>query len=291
MNGARRISCILSVCWLIVFCLMLCGCKNEPAEQPKADVSVLTWNIFQATADVDALLLVLQQNPADVVCFQEANNNAYGKVVTPFLTANTDYKLACDKVDGHTCRTPVLYDCTKLVLVDSGTELFTESYQGSPSKSVAWCVFDVIATGKRFVAANIHGAVTRNKYDGLQDYTQEELDELAIEWRVGNVKQATAAVKRQLDIYGQIPAFICGDCNFAAGSLPYLTMTEHGYRDSVAGKFKSVHEVGIAPSEGNAIDHVFVNDKASFLRYDMLADDAVLAASDHCPLVAELLFE
>lgn len=284
----KRIKAIL--CALTFVFVLFAGCSAKADNMISADITLLTWNIFMASADTDALSLTLDGALTDIFTFQECTPEAYENVVNPFVRRNAAYKIACRKIGEKACRTPILFNEEKLTLVFSGTEVFRESYQGSPSKSAAYCVFTDKSGDKSFIVINMHGAVTRNKYAGYEDYTQEELAELAVEWRKGNVRQVKEIVDRLFNVYGELPVIMAGDCNFAADSEPYKIITSYGFKDKVAANTKSTHEVGLLPTEGKAIDHVFINDGFKFSSYEMLTDRTTLLASDHCPILAGVAF-
>ena len=284
----KRIKAIL--CALTLVFMIFAGCEGKGNIAVSADITLLTWNIFMASADTDALSLTLDGALTDIFTLQECTPEAYEKVVNPFVERNSAYKTACRKIGEKACRTPILFNEEKLTLNFSDTEVFRESYQGSPSKSAAYCVFTDKSSYKSFIVINMHGAVTRNKYAGYEDYTEEELAELAIEWRKGNVKQVKEIVDRLFNVYGELPVIIAGDCNFAADSEPYKIITSYGFKDEVAANTKSTHEVGLLPPEGKAIDHVFINDGFEFSSYEMLTDTTTLLASDHCPILTGIAF-
>lgn len=287
----KRVLAIAAALALLTF---VCGafvcCRSESGET----VTVLSWNLFLAGGDTEACLLTLESSGADVICLQEANDKVYERIIEPFVDSNPRYNVACSEVDGKTCRTPIIYNGGKLSLSDFSTEIFTDSYQGSPSKSVSVCAF-VTTSGTKFVAATMHGAVTRNKYEGMENLTAEQLAELATKWRIGNARQAVAAIDKMQANFAYVSTFLCGDFNFTADSEPFAVLQNAGYRDAqsnalAGGKdgYKTVHLVGEQSDVGEAIDHVVGNDKVAFVSYKVLRDQTTLLASDHCPLLVEV---
>ncbi len=291
MNGYVRKNSIVRVAAVIciVVTLVLCFCCCTNGKKKEQNVSVMSWNVYGAEGDADACVLTMESALADVVCLQEVVPTAYEKIVNVFLQRNGNYSVCCFQVEEKACRTPILFNAAKLELLSEGAEVFAESYQCSSSKSVAWCVLKD-ASGATFIAANMHGAVTRNKYQGMQDYTQQELDELANAWRVANVRQAVGAINAQKAVWGNLPTFIAGDFNFTTESEPYRIITQFGYSDRVADEFKTTHVVGGLAENGLAIDHIFISDMCKFLQYQAIRDETALLASDHAPLVAKIIF-
>lgn len=289
----KKIAYVLIICVLFgVFLTAFAACDST--ENRQTNVTVLTWNVYQGSADVQACLSTLATEQPDIVCLQEATPNAYARIVDPFAVAHANYAVACSTVDDQVCRTPILYDTDKLSVLFQHTEVFVDSDHGSPSKSVAICVF-ADKLGNKFIVANIHGAVTRNKYQGLEDMTAEELAELAIVWRTSNYRQAVAAINNVCTTYGALPVAVCGDFNTTASSAPFTVWTDNGYVDgqhnALSGGddgLRTTHIVGEMSPTGEAIDHIVANDKVIFDSYRVLRDNVTLAASDHCPIFCEL---
>lgn len=270
---------ILSVLFTL---FAFCGCSETKS------VKVVSWNVYQGDGDTYACVSTLNDISADVVCLQEVTPSANENIVQKFLESSK-FAVACSKIGEKVCRTPILYDAEKFVLQDSGAEVFADSYQGNVSKSISWCVFAFKNSGEQFVAVNVHCAVARNKYEGLENYTEQQLNDLATQWRLGNVRQINSVVESLFAVWGEVPVFVCGDFNFNAESEPYALMRQFGYVDSVADAFKTVHVLGEEAEAGLAIDHVFVNDMFQIEKYWVVREDIALLASDHCALVATLV--
>lgn len=259
------------------------------------DLTVMTWNIFLGRGDMEKCRRAIEEKSPDILCLQEATG-AYDTLLEPFLSQNPRYAILQTEIGEYECSTPILYDTTKFDAFSYGVEVLKDSYATNGSKTLSWSAFTDRETEKSFYVLNFHGAVCMAKYEGFAGYSQAQLDRQANEWRKGNVTQLLQKRETLVRTHGDAPTFVTGDCNFNSSSEPYAMLYDAGYADaefsamfSVSDEgLKSTHTLGVPCIAGLTIDHIFAKGEAAFLTHEILRNEEVYDASDHCPVVAEI---
>ncbi len=260
---------------------------------------LMSWNVFLGRGNLDYLQEVVSDYSPDILHFQECTVpcNAMKKGI---LESHPDYVLVDDTVSGGMlCATPVIFDSSKFNLIDSGTEMLNDAYPGVTTKSLAWAVFEEKESEELLIDLNFHGAVCTANYDGYDSYTDEERQEIAANWRRGNISQLLAKASELHLEYGPCGICFSGDCNFDSSSLAYADVAEAGYFDAEVfaiqyrcqDGLKSSHTLSQAPSEGKTIDHIFADSNLTIQTHAIERGAKALKASDHCPVIADISME
>ncbi|MBO5438248.1 MAG: endonuclease/exonuclease/phosphatase family protein [Thermoguttaceae bacterium] len=188
---------------------------------------------------------------------------------------------------------PMLYRKDRLTLLDEGSVLFHVKLDRS--KGVTWAVFEVKATGKRFIAFSTH----------FWWKSTPESDPI----RVENAKMILAELQKLQEIW-KCPAIGGGDFNCRIGSNPMKHFAENGWVSAQeaaesASPECSHHGNPVRGEDGiyrgfprrkgnvkaNSIDHVLVEqNKFRVLTERVILDPDALGASDHSPIYADVAF-
>ena len=196
----------------------------------------------------------------DVIALQEFSGNWY----TYFQNHMPDYAFgemeSKDSQNNGRLYTCVAYNKNTLRLLDTELYRMTKSRWGTQGmRYVNVCFFEVIATGKKFIAASTHTDAGALDKDGYQ--------------RPYQVKEIADYLVKLTEKY-QAPVICSGDYNCSSGeSVSYNHMTDAGLVDA---------------TKGRNIDHIFYNSKASHLYETTVNDADVSAASDHMPVFADV---
>ena len=181
--------------------------------------------------------------------------------------------------------TPVWYRADVLDLIDCGHRFYDSvamnpDWYLSSSKSFTWVLFEIKATGKRFVAFSTHLT-----YHGKPDIAN-----------ACRVKDARDVLEKMAELdakYPGIPMVLMGDCNCVVGSDPYTMLTEERLINSkdVAkaiynGDLNTIHGVGASPNFGSTIiDHAFITGNGWNVKmYQTMANLNIINMSDHLPV-------
>ena len=230
----------------------------------------------------------------DVIGLQEASYTWHNNL--KLYLKNTGYQLTCtertvsDSKYGKHNFNPILYNTETLTLLDSGVKEYknkTNQYMRTRS----WAVFEVKATGEKFVHLNTH-------FDAPGKTDKEKAENLAA--RKEQCKELIA-FKDELVATYNCPLFATGDFNTTEGNdktdkhLPYWYLRDNGLNDSKysAEKIKrqpaTWHELGtsVSGNPAGSFDHVFGTDRVTFKYFNTLIDRPLMSASDHCPVYAD----
>ena len=274
---------------------------TTPSSKEQAVVpsyKIMSWNVYLGRGDMAALADVVEQTRPDIINFQECTDPCKN-MLRDVLTRVEEYVLVCDKIDNMTCATPILFDSAKFDYIDSGTEMLVDAYDGVKTKSLSYLVLEEKQSGKGLIHLNFHGAVCTPNYDGYEHLNSEQCSSIAMEWKEGNVIQLMNKAKELKALYGDYPVEFSGDCNFNEDSIPYSLVLSSGFYDAEKSAtdertqdgLKTHHTLAGEPSEGKSIDHIFADDKLTFVTHHIERGHAALIASDHCPVLATVKME
>lgn len=265
---------------------------RQVAVNSEASYRLMTWNLGGGKGiEKDAITVLFRYFP-DIVCLQEANKGVHNDVVKQF----PDYMEYATKfhANGSTyVYTPIIYNSNLFTLVDSGVEWLDGRYTLTNTKSVAWAVFKD-KNGETFAVINFHGAVCSADYKGYENMTSAERNQIALNWRIDNVRQIIEIKDRILKKQGEIPVMVMGDCNFNQDSVPYANMTKAGFvtaektaRLSKVTGYATYFNYGTSIKTGKSIDHIFQLGGIDFVAHMIVRDKLVETASDHCPVYTD----
>ena len=269
------------------------GAAQGVALTEGADLRVMTFNLRGNGENPNARFPNIQETiltyMPDVIGFQEANGQYSGVLnqLENYAIVETEMPSNC---------TPILYLKDKYTQVDGGCEFLDSRYTGTNTKSIEWVVLQSVESGRRFCVINLHGAVLTNDYDGYGGMSSAEMNAIVTEWRVDNVRQMLELRDRVETKHGDLPVMFTGDFNFSHGSAAYqatltagLTEAELSAKVRMTG-FNTWHSVGVTPSAGKSIDHIFYHpDDVTALRHHIAkADGFEIKASDHCAVWADV---
>ena len=215
----------------------------------------------------------------DVIAFEEFSGEWYDA----FTAQMTDYALGemqgKDSQNGGKLYTCLAYNKNTIKLIE--TKLFRNTVsrwgtQGMRYVNVA--ILEVIATGERFIAAALHPDA--GKLVGDQDLNNDGVaGEADGYWRQFQLKEAGEYLAGLSDEY-KLPLIVGGDFNSGLDGTyddytSWYNFTDNGFTDATAGRY---------------IDHIMYNGMATHLYETTVADAAVLPASDHKPVFADIQF-
>lgn len=215
----------------------------------------------------------------DVLCLCEFFDT-WSRELPPLLDSKYKF-VSLMRPDGLSNRTSLVYNSETLTLIEGGYEdISIHPTTDAPwnddvnRRVIMWGVFEVKATGKRFMTLGTHYTSTAGATSELT--AQEHLE-------AQKVMQAEMTLKR-LDTLKKtydVPAMILGDLNTAKGSDCYATIKRWtGYGD-VADSF---------PNDYLA-DHIFYDPKGFSLKNAILEKGKKAdTASDHWPMIADFSF-
>lgn len=215
----------------------------------------------------------------DVLCLCEFFDT-WSRELPPLLDSKYKF-VSLTRPDGLSNRTSLVYNSETLTLIEGGYEdISIHPTTDAPwdddinRRVIMWGVFQVKATGKRFMTLGTHYTSTANATDTLS--AQEHLE-------AQKVMQAEMTLRRRdtLKKTYDVPAIILGDLNTAKGSDCYREIKRWtGYGD-VADSF---------PNDYLA-DHIFYDPEGFSLKNAILEKGKKAdTASDHWPMIADFTF-
>ncbi len=179
--------------------------------------------------------------------------------------------------------TPIAYKDDLLNLVDYGHKFYDtiainpDAYL-SASKSYTWALFEVKATGKRFVAISTH-------------FTYHGDPVTANECRISDAKELIKCLDMLEEKYPGTPVVLMGDLNCPQNSEPYKIVAERfvNARDLAAvihnGHLATCHRFGSFPNTGNPIDHALVSAEGFDMKlHQVMASKETVNMTDHLPV-------
>ena len=259
-----------------------------------ADIRYMTYNVLvgmdesnggytwgrDITGRPEKAFAMINYYKPDVIAFEEFSGEWYDA----FVAQMTDYELCEMQSADSSKNNGKLYTClafNKNTIKKIETKLFRNTVsrwgtQGMRYVNVA--VFEVIATGERFIAAALHPDA--GDLVGTQDLNG---DGNAAEgdgyWRQFQLKEAGEYLAALSDEY-KLPVIVGGDFNSGLDGTyddytSWYNFTNCGFTDATNGRY---------------IDHIMYNGMATHLYETTVADAAVSSASDHKPVFADIQF-
>ena len=282
---------------------MIKGTKDMSTIYKDADLRIMTLNVCLSNHEPEKrrthiLNLIEDYNPT-VICFQEYNAASYIRIGAAL---SGDYKAAISSHpdgSGIAIYTPIYYRTDTFTLVDSDGGWLRDRFTGTNTKCYSWAVLKFKDSGKIFAVTNYHGAVASKDYEGYENYSDEQIAQLAVKWTYGNVQQLLeilAAIKSE---HGDIPFLCAGDFNFDKNMSAYKLATDSGMVEaethatvSRCEGYRGTHTPGTPARYGNTIDHIFYdpNYVTAYVHYTGATTEDELAASDHLMVYADIGF-
>ena len=278
--------------------------KDSNAFTEGSDIRVMSFNILvDIWADTPAVkgrdktvMAAIKNYMPDAVGFQEASRTWHNSIKsyikdTPYELINTEH----DHVDskyGNLNFVPILYNTDTLTLIECDTAEYTEA-KVRYMRTMSYAYFEVKATGERFVLLNTH-------YEAPGKTEAEKAEHL--EYRNAQTEDMVAIIAELKQTYG-CPIVVTGDFNNTEGNdktgkhAPYWNLVEgaglHEAKytaDRVKLGCSTYHELGQSASISSkgSFDHIFGTERVHFTYYNTLVDKAVINASDHCPIYADM---
>ena len=279
--------------------------KESAAFTADSDIRVMSFNvlvdIWSHTPAVkgrqSTVSQVIKHYSPDVVGLQEMSIN-WHRAIKSELT-NTPYKLINtehDHVDGKYGKTnflPILYNSDTLTLIECDTEEYTEA-KVKYLRTMSYACFEHKESGKRFVLLNTH-------WEDPGDDEEEKI--LNLEYRNYQTVDMVEMIA-ELEAKYNCPLLVTGDFNTTEGSdktgkhAPYWNLVEQAglseakyTADKINRACSTWHELGksAAVTTKGSFDHIFGTEKVKFTYFNTLIDKALLSASDHCPIYADVV--
>ncbi len=203
----------------------------------------------------------------------------------------------CSKVE---TATPIIYNTSTVKLIDSGVHRFT--FGGGMDKFITWGVFETLKRGKKFGIISGHLA-----YQG---------GDMGETYRLAQVPLMIDRAEKIKETH-KCHVFFGGDMNCVGFSAPYRLFITMGATDTwnlaeisedcetimdAYPYFDQKTRLVYRPYNDNrrtrtymtlGIDHIFYlrhGEKPSFRRFDIINENYMCSASDHCPVVLDLDF-
>ena len=279
------------------------GTKDMSAIYKDADMRIMTLNVALNNYEPEKrrthiLNLIEDYNPA-VICFQEYNAACYTRIGAALTS---EYKAAISQHpdgSGVAIYTPIYYRTDTFSLVDSDGGWLRDRFTGTATKCYSWAVLKFKDTGKIFAVTNYHGAVASKDYEGYENYSDEQIAQLASKWTYGNVQQLLEIITSIKAEHGNIPFLCAGDFNFDKNSTAYKLATDSGMVEaethatiSKCEGYRGTHTPGTPARYGNSIDHIFYypDSITAYVHYTGTTTVDELAASDHLMVYADIGF-
>ena len=207
----------------------------------------------------DGAVACIQHYAPDVVMFQEFSYNWYKAL----RSALSDYAFINTKDEGkedYMC-TALMYNTKTLRLIETDLVGYNNTRWGKQRmRYMNVGVFEIIATGEKFVAISTHLDSGKADGDGLN--------------RPAQAKQMV----QQLNTYKQefgYPIIAAGDYNSTEKDVPISTITQEA-------------QMTVANDGGrDSIDYMLMSQGVSCSYYTTLADGDVAPSSDHLPVMAD----
>ena len=189
----------------------------------------------------------------------------------------------------------IIYNTKTLKLIEKGSIYLTENpnslkisklwcsennAEGITERLAMYCVFEVIATGERYIHFNTHIDTRKN------DIIQEKQTEVIISY-----------MNEIIDKHDGLPAVLTGDFNYNTGASEYRLLLDSGL---VAAKTESTVSTGagsfnkfISSSyHSSPIDHIIGTDNFDYYEYHVIYDmDGEYFLSDHYAVLADISFK
>ena len=276
--------------------------SNTMALHKDADMRIMTLNVSLNNYEPDVrkthILNLIKKYDPEVLCLQECNAANYSRIIDNLDSSiyKVAFKTHADG-SGILIYTPIIYRADKIQLVESGGGWLDSRYTGTATKSYSWAVLQLKDSGKTFAVTNLHGAVA-GRYPGYENYSDEQLLQLANQWTIDNVRQLFNIIDSIKAKHGNI-AFLCaGDFNFDKNMIAYALATSKGLVEAethatvskVTG-YDTCRTPGTVKA-GVSIDHIFYFPETvtAYVHYIGVKTEDELKASDHLMVYADVGF-
>lgn len=276
--------------------------SNTVALYKDADMRIMTLNVSLNNYEPDVrktyILNLIKKYDPEVLCLQECNEANYSRIIDNLDSSiyKVAFKTHADG-SGTFIYTPIIYRADKIRLVESGGGWLDSRYTGTATKSYSWAVLQLKDSGKTFAVTNLHGAVA-GRYPGYENYSDEQLLQLANQWTIDNVRQLFNIIDSIKAKHGNI-AFLCaGDFNFDKNMIAYALATSKGLVEAethatvskVTG-YDTCRTPGTVKA-GVSIDHIFYFPETvtAYVHYIGVKTEDELKASDHLMVYADVGF-
>ena len=268
-----------------------------------ADMRIMTLNVSLNNDEPDVrkthILNLIQKYEPTVLCLQECNAGSYTRIVEA-LADRYSVAFRTHSDSDILIYTPILYRKDRVELIEGGGGWLDARYTGTNTKSYSWAVLQFKNGGKTFAVTNLHGAVTSKDYPGYENYSNEQLLQLANQWTIDNVRQLFDIIASIRQTHGNIPTLSAGDFNFNSSSEAYAAAIKGGLVEAETHAtvsrcvgYRTTHTPGTAARLGASIDHIFYfyESVTAYVHYVGATTEDELAASDHLMVYADVAFE
>ena len=227
----------------------------------------------------DLLLSDIAAQAPDIIGFQEATRWQYDYLVDVLVGYDSVIDYRDNSIASEGC--PIFYNQVLYTLKDKGSfwlsetpEVMSKDWGAAHYRICSYVILTEKASGKDFVVFNTH------------------LDHVSDEARIKGI----GVVLDKIAQFGGMPAVIMGDFNALEGSETYQSATEH---------FLDAQYAAAETMEGHTYQNWGNPEKFKRLDYFMISKTGFVAqryavvqpvhdgvyASDHCPIVVELVLE
>ncbi len=262
-------------------------------------IRILLNNIWSgadnAILRANQLKEVYKDYAPDVIGLQEFSGSVKTQLKNNILSLGYKEIPYHEKNYNYAVQTPIFYNPKTLKVIDSGFWKYNDE-AGDKSKSVAWCLFEQISTGKRIIVGSTHfmwtsPALGSDLANLARTVDATEMCELLI----------------KLSKKYNAPVIVGGDFNCNINSQPAGIIKQNGFVDienlatktELGGTHHSYPSFadGICTSYSSAggtyetaIDHIFAYNQSmmDIGLYDVVEDFLALASSDHCPMITDV---
>ena len=259
------------------------GSKEDAALHGDADLRIMSWNLLGEmwmdkipveVRDENAALAILYYAP-DVIGLQEMTP-AWGNALDNLL--RSDYAFVTrENQYGDDNYSPLYYNKKTVKVVTSGVVNYSKG-SSKLLRLVTWALFERLSDGERFIVTSTHWDVGTNE------------ENIAVQ-----AEEMAKLITRLRAAYC-VPVFCTGDYNRIETTAQYESFVKlSGFLDArytaktVNREGSTYHEMlGATPVGSGAVDHIFVSADASVLFYNLLVEQTVLEASDHCPIYIDV---
>ncbi len=215
----------------------------------------------------------------DVIALEEFSGEWYDYFVANMTDYAFGYMTSKDSQNNGKLYTCLAYNTETVRLLDTDLYQMTVSRWGTQGmRYVNVGFFEVIATGEKFIACVTHPDA--GDLVGTDDVNNDGVaEEGAGYWRPFQLEEAAAYVAELSETY-KLPVVWGGDFNSGLDgtyddNVSWYKVADAGFTDATAGRY---------------IDHIFYNGMATHLYETTVADAAVLGASDHKAVFADIQF-
>ena len=261
-----------------------CQYKDTIELAEGADLRIMSFNILCELWNSDAVIEgregyvtapVFAYEP-DILGMQEVSEKWYPPLLELF---GTQYAFVDTTFNTNvTNYSPLIYNTETLTLLEHGVKKLTVS-NNYKLRVLSWGYFERKSDGARFVAVNTHWNLSTDPSGRSAQ---------AIE--MGNF------VKELMEKY-DCPAITTGDYNTKVSNEQHAQLCQQGGLSDTLLVAKTANRICKTNRKlfqhpvvevGEAIDHIFVSSEIEVLFYNVLVDEILDNASDHCPIYADV---